>query len=214
MRCFLFAIAAVLTASIQIDNMAVPARTAGMKAYGTPAPATPAPTPKPTPEPDRRNVAQTDPYAARLVATFRPMVGIHEQPMGSNRGPEVDRFNRAAKTALGSPWCASVAHYGYELNGLRGHGAYSPDWFAKSRVVPRDQVRPGDMALVWFPAKGRYAHTITAVESVRRNPAGRVQEVVTLEGNTNAQGSREGDQFARRIRAADGLTFVRWRDPI
>lgn len=78
-------------------------------------------------------------------------------------------------------------------------------------MVTRDAAQPGDMALVWFPAKGRYAHTIACIEAVRRNPAGRVSEVVTLEGNTNAQGSREGDQFARRIRAADTLTFVRWR---
>jgi hypothetical protein len=152
--------------------------------------------------------------AAALLATFRPLVGIREHPLGSNRGPDVDRFNRAAKTALGSPWCASIAHYGYELVGLRGRGAYSPSWFAKSRVIARESVAAGDMALVYFPAKGRYAHTIACIESVRRNPAGRVTEVVTLEGNTNAQGSREGDQFARRIRLADTLTFVRWRDPL
>ena len=54
----------------------------------------------------------------RLLATFRPLVGVHEKPMGSNRGPEVDMYNRAASTDLGSPWCASVTHWGYVKNGL------------------------------------------------------------------------------------------------
>jgi len=182
-------------------------RTAALKAHGTPPPATPAPA---TPAPHLSRIAQRPALPERLLATFRPMVGIREQPLGSNRGPEVDRFNRSANTALGSPWCASVAHFGYEQNGIPGRGAYSPSWFSKSRVIPSAGVQPGDIGLVYFPAKGRYAHVVACVEAVRRNPAGRVTEVVTLEGNTNAQGSREGDQFARRIRAADTLTFVRW----
>jgi hypothetical protein len=146
----------------------------------------------------------------RLLATFRPLVGVREKPMGSNRGPEVDAYNRAADTVLGSPWCASVAHWGYERLGLPARGAYSPSWYAKARVIPRDQVRPGDIGLIYFPGKGRYAHTIACIEAVRQR-GGRVVEVVTLEGNTNAQGSREGDQFARRIRDANTVTFVRWR---
>lgn len=56
---------------------------------------------------------------------------------------------------------------------------------------------------------GRYAHTIACVEKVISS-AGRVVQVQTLEGNTNAQNSREGDQFARRVRSADTLTFMRW----
>lgn len=150
------------------------------------------------------------PIEDRLLATFRPLVGVHEKPMGSNRGPEVDAYNRAAATALGSPWCASVAHWGYVKHGLPARGAYSPSWHSKARVIPRDRAQPGDIGLIWFPAKGRYAHTIACIEAVRVR-AGRVFEVVTLEGNTNAQGSREGDQFARRVRDANTITFVRWR---
>lgn len=146
----------------------------------------------------------------KLLATFRPLVGVKEKPLGSNRGPEVDAYNRAAGTDLGSPWCASVTHWGYAQHGLPARGAYSPSWFAKAKVIPRGHVQPGDIGLIWFPSKGRYAHTIACIESVRRS-GGVVREVVSLEGNTNAQGSREGDQFARRIRDAGTITFVRWR---
>jgi hypothetical protein len=159
-------------------------------------------------------LAQPLPLSQRqeaLVRTFTAFVGIHEQPMGSNNGPMVDRFNASCglDPSEHAPWCASVTNYGYLANGLPGHGAYSPSWFRRDRAVSRNNVGVADVALVWFASKGRFAHTIACVEKVVFS-AGRVVEVVTLEGNTNAQGSREGDQFARRIRPADTLTFVRW----
>ncbi len=147
----------------------------------------------------------------RLLETFQSYVGVKEVPLGSNNGPMVDKFNWSCCLAPGehAPWCASVTHYGYQINGLKGRGAYSPDWFSKERKVSQNNVSVGDTALVFFLSKRRYAHTIACVERVVWS-AGRVVEVQTLEGNTNAQGSREGDQFARRIRPADTLTFVRW----
>jgi hypothetical protein len=147
----------------------------------------------------------------QLIATFRAYVGIKEEPLGSNNGPMVDKFNASCgfSRADHAPWCASVAHYGYLQNGLQRPGAYSPSWFTKARAISRDKVVPADVALVWFASKGRYAHTIACVEKVTFS-AGRVVQVITLEGNTNAQGSREGDQFARRMRPADTVQFVRW----
>jgi hypothetical protein len=145
----------------------------------------------------------------RLVEHFRQYVGLRETPLGSNRGPLIDQFNRAAAVDLGSPWCASVTHYGHAQFGLPARGAYSPSWFVKSRVIPRDDAQPGDVGLIYFPSKGRYAHTIAAIESTRTRGS-RVVEFITLEGNTNAQGSREGDGFFRRIRPADTVVAVRW----
>lgn len=148
--------------------------------------------------------------AADLVRVFQPLVGVREEPRGSNRGGRVDEFNRSASADLGSPWCAAVAHWGYEKLGAKDRpGAYSPSWFKASRRVSQQAVRPGDVALVYFPSMGRYAHTIACVERVIFS-AGRIVQVQTLEGNTNAQNSREGDQFARRVRSADALTFMRW----
>lgn len=158
-------------------------------------------------------VTVTPPVAIQkaLLKTFASYVGIHEEPMGSNNGEMVDKFNASCglDPKEHAPWCASCAHYGYALNGVEAPGAYSPSWFIKARVVQRNQVAQADVGLVYFASKGRYAHTIAAIEKVVFS-AGRVVQVQTLEGNTNAQGSREGDQFARRIRAADTLTFVRW----
>ena len=147
-----------------------------------------------------------------LIKTFASYVGIKEDPMGSNRGAMVDKFN-ASCGMKAVPWCASVAHYGYVLHGKpSAPGAYSPSWYRKTRKVSPLDVRPGDAALVWFPSMGRYGHTIACIERVRYRGKTPI-EVVTLEGNTygmSRPGVREGDQFARRIRPADQLTFVRW----
>ena len=147
-----------------------------------------------------------------LLRTFASYVGIKEEPLGSNNGPMVNKFNAACglKPSDHAPWCAAVAHYGYMVNGAGDRpGAYSPSWYAKSRVITAKDVQPGDVGLIYFPSKGRYAHTITAIEKV--NWSGRVvASYVTLEGNTNTQGSRDGDTFARRVRPADTVTVVRW----
>lgn len=146
-----------------------------------------------------------------LVKTFSAFVGIKEEPIGSNNGHWVNIFNSSCNLdpSEHAPWCASVTNYGYLQNGLLGHGAYSPNWYLKKRVVSLHDVKPGDMCLVYFSSKGRYAHTIACVEKAVFS-AGRAVELVTLEGNTNAQGSREGDQFARRRRPADTVTILRW----
>ena len=150
--------------------------------------------------------------ASALVKTFASYVGIKESPIGSNNGVMVNKFNASCGLAPGdhAPWCASVAHYGYLVNGAPDRpGAYSPSWYSKTRVIPAAMAQPGDVGLIYFPSKGRYAHTIAAIEKVNR--AGRiVTSYVTLEGNTNAMGSREGDTFARRIRPADTVKIVRW----
>ena len=147
-----------------------------------------------------------------LLKTFSSYVGIKESPMGSNNGVMVDKFNASCglNPSDHAPWCASVAHYGYMVNGAPDRpGAYSPSWYAKTRVIPSGMAQPGDVGLIYFPSKGRYAHTIAAIERVNRS--GRiVSSYTTLEGNTNAMGSREGDSFARRVRPASTVKVVRW----
>ena len=147
-----------------------------------------------------------------LLKTFASYVGIKEKPLGSNNGEMVNKFNLSCglRPSDHAPWCASVAHYGYLINGAGDRpGAYSPSWYAKTRVIPAEMVQPGDVGLIYFPSKGRYAHVISAIEKVNRS--GRiVSSYTTLEGNTNAMGSREGDTFARRIRSADTVKVVRW----
>jgi len=151
--------------------------------------------------------------AAKLLEVFRGYLGMREEPLGSNNGPMINKFNASCgfKPSDHAPWCASVTHYGYLVLGAPDRpGAYTPSWYSKLRVIPPNMVQPGDVGLVYFPSKGRYAHTIAAIEKVGRT--GRtVSSYTTLEGNTTqATGSREGDGFYRRVRPSDTVTVVRW----
>lgn len=181
----------------------------------------PQPTPVPSPKPKLLvSVLPKTPVGIQyqLIDTFKTYIGIKENPPGSNNGPLIDKFNQLCGFAPKdhAPWCASVKSFGYHTNGLPFRGAYSPSWFAKARKIERDDVQVGDSAVVFYPSMGRYGHTICAIWKVERH-AGRVTTVYTYEGNTfgmGKAGSREGDQFAWRVRGAGTITFVRWwRDP-
>lgn len=139
----------------------------------------------------------------QLLAILSTQVGVQEVPLGSNDGPQVREYLHAAGANVGDPWCAAIQHWAFNRIGEKGHGAYCPNWFPASHVVANEFAAPGDQMGVYFASKHRIAHmgTITAV---------RRREVETIEGNTNAQGSREGDRCARRIRDREQIIVGRW----
>jgi len=154
-------------------------------------------------------VEQLDPTAkserlrAELLRVLASQVGVVEVPLGSNDGPEVRQYHRATGSRPGDPWCAALQHWAFAQIGQRGQGAWCPSWFPKSRRVSAEQVRSGDQIGIYFTSLGRIAH-IGTVERVER------RECRTIEGNTNAQGSREGDRCARRIRDRAQGIYARW----
>lgn len=46
-------------------------------------------------------------------------VGVCEDPVASNRGPEIDEFNRATGSPLGSSWCANAVATWFRDSGAR-----------------------------------------------------------------------------------------------
>ena len=158
------------------------------------------PTPAPTTSPQPRNIKtiRTD-----FISLARKQIGVKEDPIGSNRGKEVDEYNITAGAPLGSPWCASVQHWTGKKVGLQLPNAYSPSWFPKRKIIPPEEVRSGDFAGVYSHKLKRIAH-LALVEKVEEN------RVITLEGNTNAEGSREGHGYFRRSRLKNSLVFSRW----
>jgi len=139
----------------------------------------------------------------KFLRIARLQIGVEEVPRGSNRGPEVDEYNRVAGVPLGSPWCASVQHWTGKKINLNLPGAYSPSWFPQKRRIPIDEVRVGDFGGVYHSKLGRIAHLVL-IEKVDGN------RVYTLEGNTNLMGSREGYGYFRRVRLKNSLVYSRW----
>lgn len=139
-------------------------------------------------------------------------VGVMEKPPGSNRGPEVDRYVSAVGLNPNGrfPWCAAFIYFCFN-EAAKKIGRSNPvvktasvldHWErAGDKGVPRltagkvhlheALVRPGQIFIIDTGVPGGAGHTGIVDEVV----AGKL---VTIEGNTNDGGSREGVGVFRR----------------
>lgn len=159
------------------------------------------------------------PFHLCALSYAQDYIGL-EEVGGDNQGPAVGTFLRAADLPPGAPWCAAFVNFCAEmaqvlknewspLEQVKREG-YVQDYYAwadrHSRLIPFDQVGPGDLFLIWFHSKGRYAH-IGFVLAVHHDSG----LYTTVEGNTNETGGREGYMVASRPRKpASKDVFVRW----
>jgi hypothetical protein len=153
------------------------------------------------------------PLLAAALAVAISQIGVMEQPPRSNRGPEVDRYLKAAglDPADGSfPWCAAFVYWcfkeaaktlGRENPVIRTAGVLD-HWnragdpgiariTAAKAHMHEELVKPGHIFIIDTGDPGGAGHT-GLVESV---VAGKL---ITIEGNTNDGGVREGVGVFRR----------------
>lgn len=139
----------------------------------------------------------------QAVAQGRKLIGVKEQPEGSNWGGKVQEFIEF--TGYGGPvfWCGAFACWVVvKLGGAnipnRIRLGYAPYITADARAgangltaVPADQARPGDIACLWG---GQH------IEVIAERPSG--GSVRCLGGNTTAGGKESnGGEVAENIRS-------------
>jgi len=109
---------------------------------------------------------------------------------GHNDGKEVEEYLQYAGFGKGYAWCAAFVNWVYVNNlvATPKSPAWSPSWFPDKRIVPKEQAQKGDVIGIYYQSKNRIAH----VGLVHRWPPGK-NYCITVEGNTNGAGSREGD---------------------
>lgn len=151
--------------------------------------------------------ATSDPPSPLLAATLvtaRAQVGVMEVPPGSNRGPQVDEYVRrvGGNPADAEPWCAAFVYFCFDeaaqsmsrANPVVKTAGVLDHWERAGRSgIPRITgtravqnpalVRAGHIFVI--DSGGGHGHTGLVVE----NAAGKL---ITIEGNTNDGGSREG----------------------
>lgn len=137
-------------------------------------------------------------------------IGISEHPLGSNRGPEIDKWNRAAGAPVGTAWCMAFQHAAFATFGKQLGGWASVESFirwAKAHGYEVTGPAPGD--LVCFDwENNRWADHVGIVEKRFGGtfPGGRfVGRLQTIEGNT-------GDAVRRRTRWVKNARFARIPD--
>lgn len=134
---------------------------------------------------------------ACVVESALADVGVREAT-GHNDGPEVERYLASVGLHKGLSWCAAFVSYHLSGCGVRNPATgWSPAFSGVSARIwsPRKAIRmpmPGDVFTLYFPSLGRVGHVgfVTGFDG---------RYITTVEGNTSAPGSREGDGvYARR----------------
>ena len=169
-----------------------------------------------------------DPGKPLLAETLRvatTQIGVKEDPLGSNRGPQVDRYLKSVGAPLGSPWCAAFVYFCFQQastglgqpNPVIRTGSVLEHWNrAGSTGIPRlgrdecmvtpSLVKPGMIFIITHPNGTGHCGLVESVTGTL---------LTSIEGNTNEIGSREGiGVFRRQKRTIAGITrgFVSYVD--
>jgi hypothetical protein len=113
----------------------------------------------------------------------------------------------------GQPWCAAFVTWTFQQAGIETViSAYSPSWFPNKKVIYTNGSKlnltpmQADVFGIYFNSKGRIAH-VGFVDQWAENSS----FCLTVEGNTNEAGSREGDGVYRKRRLKKQIYKVsRW----
>jgi hypothetical protein len=152
----------------------------------------------------------------KLIELARSKLYVREAT-GKNDGKDVVMFLHSVDRKKGDAWCAAFVswlHIQYSIP--NPESGWSPDWFRNNvvyrRPVPRMTPfvsRPGQVFGLYYESKKRGAH-VGIIESETR------LHYNTIEGNTNAAGSNEGDGVYRKIRRKTDIyaisDFVGWKE--
>ncbi len=152
-----------------------------------------------------------------LEDSYSEAIGVREAT-GQNDGFEVEKYLASTGLSKGYAWCAAFVTYyhlecGFEVPKAP---AWSPSWFTRNVIYHRGEItyrhanysqpRSGDVFGIYFSNKNRVAHVGFVDDWIPDK-----KYVVTVEGNTNKAGSREGDGVYRKYRLKSQVyQIARW----
>jgi len=97
----------------------------------------------------------------KLVETAYKYLDTCEEPKGSNRSPDIDRWLTAIGSPLGSAWCAAFVHGCLAESGdtrQYRRSARVQDMVDAGTLLPSSKADVGDLVVFWFASLKRYAH--------------------------------------------------------
>jgi hypothetical protein len=150
-----------------------------------------------------------------LISTYRSQIGVTESGECNNCGDQVAAYLRTTGFDQPVAWCAAFVSWSHKQADIETvSSAWSPAWFPESRVIytryakSRDSPRSGDVFGIYYTSKKRIAH----VGFIDQWDYGG-DYCITVEGNTNKAGSRDGDGVYRKRRLKRQIFKVsRWHD--
>lgn len=135
----------------------------------------------------------------QLIETAIKQIGVRETS-GKNDGTMVETYLRYTGNRKGEPWCASFVSWVFAQVGLdQPRTAWSPSLFPTQRLVKTGS--EGSVFGIYFTNLKRIAHC-GLIEKVDGS------WLVTIEGNTNVEGGREGDGVYRKRRHIKTIKYL------
>lgn len=134
-----------------------------------------------------------------IIKTYSRHIGVRELT-GKNDGDEVELYLKSAGLSKGFAWCAAFVYYCHIENNITGpknSPAWSPSWFPLEKVIPNEDGLRGDVFGLYYSEMKRIGH----VGFIDENWDNRSNFILTVEGNTNGDGGREGDGVYRKRRS-------------
>lgn len=136
---------------------------------------------------------------AKIITLAQAQLGQREKT-GNNDGPQIEAYQKYTGNKRGDPWCASFVSWIFAQAGYgQPRTAWSPALFPKVRL--KTTAEPAQVFGIYFPNLNRIAHC-GLVEKQQGN------WLITIEGNTNITGSREGDGVYRKFRHRKTIKFL------
>lgn len=152
-----------------------------------------------------------------LLDIARMNLNVTENPLGSNWGEEIKYYLSYCNLKTPNPWCAAfvcyclsnvgcdISHPKFGLVAMWSKNEWAANVVIDSRksgvnISPSD-VKPGDIFTIYYSNLKRDGH-IGIVEKIEGG------KLVTIEGNTNSGGSREGIGVYRRTRSLNSISKI------
>lgn len=148
-------------------------------------------------------------HASEVVKAYHSQLGVREAT-GANDGVEVEKYLASVNLGKGYAWCAAFVKWTFDQANVRTTiTAWSPTAQSKNLVYFKNKFlhdpQPGDVFCLYFPRLKRIAHTGFYDGSISKTV------YRTVEGNTNEQGSREGDGVYKKYRSFKSTYSIsRW----
>lgn len=130
---------------------------------------------------------------------YDSQIGVREIG-GANRGASVEMYLASVELGPGYAWCAAFVSWCYQNANIQAPlSGWVPSYALKDKRIyhrgkfEKTTPQQGDVFMLWYTNKNRPAH-IGFVDQWGE------KWIITVEGNTNDAGSREGDGVYRKRR--------------
>ena len=136
-------------------------------------------------------------------------IGVSEKPLNSNWGPDVELYLRSVGINFPASWCAAFVYWCYQQasikagfeNPLIKTGGCLDHWNRSAKLAKRFSaadvaknpalIRPGQIFIMDFGGGAGHTGFVVAIDG---------KYIITIEGNTNIDGSRNGVGVFKRRR--------------